>query len=150
MSEPNAGIGVKAMIVAFNESRTAHAVCRMQPTVENPDGFHRLVGGSVETGERHRDAIVREVREELNAAIDDLSLLGVLENIFTCNGRTGHEIAFVYAGRLDPEPALEGAVVAEADGSLFPIEWRPVVDDAVAIPLFPDGVGELVLAAAAR
>lgn len=31
------------------------------PTEENPDGYHRLIGGSVEMGETHREAIVREI-----------------------------------------------------------------------------------------
>ena len=60
-------IRVKAMVVAPNDALTAHAVTLNPPTKENPDGYHRLIGGGVEFGERHQDAIVREVDEELGA-----------------------------------------------------------------------------------
>lgn len=82
MSVDRSSIRVKAMIIAPNDVRTAHAVSVHSPTRENPDGFHRLIGGSVELGERHVDTIRREVREELGADVHDLALLTVVENIF--------------------------------------------------------------------
>lgn len=50
-------IRVKAMLIAPNDAFTAHAVSLNPPTAENPNGYHRLIGGSVELGESHRDAI---------------------------------------------------------------------------------------------
>ncbi|MBK8470438.1 MAG: hypothetical protein IPL45_11850 [Actinomycetales bacterium] len=47
------------------------------------------------------------MREELGASIRDLVYLGVVESISSMNGRVGHEIVFVYSGRIDPEPARE-------------------------------------------
>jgi len=133
-------IRVKAMLVAPNMQGTAHAVSVNAATAENPDGFHRLIGGSVELGETHLDAVRREVREELSAAIHELSYLGVVENIFHLDGEVGHEIVFVYTGRLDPEPAAEGATLTESDGSVVPVVWRSFDDDAEALPLYPAGV----------
>ena len=75
-------IRVKAMLIAPNLEHTAHAVTLNAPTVENPRGFHRLIGGSVELGERHVDTIRREVDEELGATIRDLAFLTAAENIF--------------------------------------------------------------------
>lgn len=63
-----------------------HAVSVNPPTSENPAGYHRLIGGGVELGETHRDAIVREVDEELGATIRDLSLLTAVESIFHIDG----------------------------------------------------------------
>ena len=128
------------MLVAPNMQGTAHAVSVNAATAENPDGFHRLIGGSVELGETHLDAVRREVREELSAAIHELSYLGVVENIFHLDGEVGHEIVFVYTGRLDPEPAAEGATLTESDGSVVPVVWRSFDDDAEALPLYPAGV----------
>ncbi|MFF1539678.1 NUDIX hydrolase [Microbacterium sp. NPDC058269] len=133
-------IRVKAMLVAPNMQGTAHAVSVNAATVENPGGYHRLIGGSVELGETHIDAVRREVREELSATILDLSYLGVVENIFRIDGEVGHEIVFVYTGRLDPEPAAEGATLTESDGSVVPVVWRSFDDDAEALPLYPAGV----------
>lgn len=58
--------------------------------------FYRPLGGGVEFGEHSRDALAREIKEELNAEIEDAQLLGVIENIFTHEGRQGHEVVFVY------------------------------------------------------
>lgn len=130
-------IRVKAMLVAPNAEGTHHAVSLNPPTAEQPEGHHRLIGGSVELGETHRDAIVREVQEELGVTISGLRFVTTLENIFRINGELGHEIVFVYTGRLDPEPALEGATLTESDGSVVPVVWRPVEDDTEPLPLFP-------------
>ena len=38
----------------------------------------------------------REIHEELGQPIKDVQLLSVVENIFEFEGRTGHEIIFLY------------------------------------------------------
>ncbi len=136
-------IRVKAMLIAPDAEGTAHAVSVCPPTVENPLGYHRLIGGSVEPGETHRQAVVREVREELDATIRDLTYLDVVENIFTVDNHAGHEIVFVYTGRLDPEPPHEGAALRESDGTVLPVVWRPVDDAHEPLPLYPAALAAL-------
>ena len=133
-------IRVKAMLIAPNADLTAHAVSVNAPTAENPDGYHRLIGGSVELGETHRDAIVREVDEELGASIRDLTFLTTVENIFRIDGVLGHEIVFLYTGRLDPAPAAVGATLTEIDGTTIPVVWRPLDDRGESLPLYPGAV----------
>ena len=125
------------MLVAPNDDLTAHAVTLNPPTEENPDGYHRLIGGGVDLGETHHDAIVREVDEELGAAIRDLAFLATLENIFRIDGVLGHEIVFLYSGRLDPQPATRDATLRESDGSIVPVVWRPFDDADETLPLYP-------------
>ncbi|WP_146008152.1 NUDIX hydrolase [Microbacterium aurantiacum] len=137
-------IRVKAMLVAPNADGTAHAVSLNAPTAEHPDGYHRLIGGSVELGETHSAAIHREVREELSASISDVRYVGVVENIFRIDGEAGHEIVFVYTGRLHPEPAATGATLTESDGSVVPVVWRPFDDSAEQVPVYPAGVMRLL------
>jgi ADP-ribose pyrophosphatase YjhB (NUDIX family) len=132
-------IRVKAMLVVPDAEGRTHAVSVLPPTTENPQGFHRLIGGNVELGETHRECIVREVREELGASVEDLVLVSTIENIYRMDGELGHEVVFVYTGRLDPEPAREGATLTEADGSVVPVVWRPFDDAAEPLPLFPLG-----------
>ncbi len=125
------------MLLAPNTAGTAHAVSVNQPTLENPDGYHRLIGGSVELGETHRDAILREVGEELGATVNRLAYLGVVENIFEINDQLGHEIVFLYTGGLDPEPAPHGTTLIETDGSVVPVVWRPFDEAETDLPLYP-------------
>jgi ADP-ribose pyrophosphatase YjhB (NUDIX family) len=130
-------IRVKAMLIAPNLEHTAHAVTLNAPTVENPRGFHRLIGGSVELGERHVDTIRREVDEELGATIRDLAFLTAAENIFTIDGVLGHEIVFLYSGRLEPAPPATGATLTESDGSTVPVVWRSLSGEREEVPLYP-------------
>ncbi|MEO7420892.1 MAG: NUDIX domain-containing protein [Ornithinibacter sp.] len=137
------GIDVKAMIIVPSRDRLTHAVSLMPPTAEHPRGYHRLIGGRLESGETHEEAIRREVREELGAHIRDLAFLEVVENIFDINGVPGHEVVFVHTGRLDPEPEPAGAPLIESDGSVFPVVWRPFEDSGEPLPVFPDGIAHL-------
>lgn len=141
-------IRVKAMLIAPNPEGTAHAVSVSGPSLENPEGFHRLIGGSVELGETHRECIIREVDEELGARIDDLRFLGVVENIFRYEGELGHEIVFVWTGLLDPPPALEGATMTEIDGSVLPVVWRRFGGGEDVVPLYPARAEDLFTAEA--
>lgn len=137
-------IRVKAMAILPNAEGTHHAVLRGV----DPSGgaaFHRLLGGSVELGERAVDAVVREIHEELRATMLEPRLLGVLENVFTFDGEPGHEVVFVYDGRL-----AEGDVVPPEGGwyddvgSPMWVEWRPCTVSDDDVPLYPDGAGELL------
>lgn len=140
MSIDRSYIRVKAMLIALNHDGSAHLVSVAAASQENPNGFHRLVGGGVELGETHHDAIIREVDEELGARIDGLQYVGMLENIFRYNGELGHEIVAVYKGRLVPEPSSDGGTLTESDGSIVPVTWRPVDDSAEEAPLYPAGI----------
>lgn len=131
------------MLIAPTADHSRHAVSVNGPTAENPDGYHRLIGGGVELGETHRGAIIREVREELGAEIRDLSLLGVVENLFTIDGQPGHEIVFVYTGTLDPAPAASGAFLIESDGIAVPVVWRSLTGVGERLPLYPSAVEAL-------
>ncbi len=132
------------MLIAPSTDGLRHLVSVNAPSEENPVGFHRLIGGSVELGETHQEAIVREVDEELGARIVDLRHLGVVENIFRYNGELGHEIVALYSGTLDPAPADEGGTLVESDGSVVPVVWRPFEDEGMATPLYPTNANDWI------
>ena len=138
-------IQVKAMLIVPNADHTAHAVSLNAPTTENPGGYHRLIGGTVEVGESHRDAIRREVEEELGATIGDLAFLATVENIFTLDGVLGHEIVFLYSGRLDPTPQTAAAPLTENDGTPVPLVWRSITGDGEVLPLYPSAAEPWVI-----
>ncbi|MBE9038998.1 NUDIX hydrolase [aff. Roholtiella sp. LEGE 12411] len=58
--------------------------------------FYRALGGGVEFGETSRLALEREFQEEIQADLTNIRYLGCIENLFTFNGRQGHEIIQLY------------------------------------------------------
>ncbi|HXH70896.1 MAG TPA: NUDIX hydrolase [Pyrinomonadaceae bacterium] len=60
------------------------------------DYYYRPLGGGIEYGESSREAVLREIQEELGVEVENLQMLGVLENIFIYEGQQGHEIVFVF------------------------------------------------------
>ncbi len=58
--------------------------------------FYRPLGGTIELGERSAVTLKREFKEEIDAEIRIVRYLDVLENIFTLNEQTFHEISLIY------------------------------------------------------
>jgi hypothetical protein len=90
--------------------------------------------------------VVREIAEGLGATLLVPRLLGVVENVYTYDGEPGHEVVFVYAGRLAEGDVVppEGGWYDDAGISMW-VEWRPCDEgDSDALPLDPDGVGKLL------
>ena len=64
--------------------------------------YYFLPGGHVEFGETARDALIRELNEELIISIKDVSLIGGMEDIFTKeNGKKHHDINLFFSVLFD-------------------------------------------------
>ena len=109
--------------------------------------FYRPLGGGIEFGERGRDALARELREELGAEIADAAYLGAIENIFTYDGQPRHELVLVYRARFT-DPHMYDAppsVFRERDGTPFLSLWKPLDEFRTGgPPLYPAGLMELL------
>ena len=107
--------------------------------------FYRPIGGRIEFGERGSETVIREVREEIGAEVNNLSYLGTLENIFSYEGQPGHEIMLIYDGAFrDPAMNQDDLTVEGRDDGdiLYEGSWKPLCffrgDDAP--PLYPTGL----------
>jgi 8-oxo-dGTP pyrophosphatase MutT (NUDIX family) len=113
--------------------------------------FYRPLGGMIEFGEYGREALAREIMEEIGQKITNLRYLGSLENIFVFDGERGHEIVLVYDGEfLDRSIYREEVVEGYEDdmgGLTFKAMWKSLdtFHDSEAAPLYPDGLLELLL-----
>ena len=112
--------------------------------------FYRPLGGGVEFGETAEAALRREFREELAVELDGVEPLGTLENLFTFDGRPGHEIVLLFRAALRDHSLYERDPVGTVldDGS--PVLWLPqaaVVDGSAR--LYPDGLLGLLTTAGA-
>ena len=111
------------------------------------DYYYRPIGGGIEYGEKSAEALIREVREEIEADIFNLKYLGTVENIFTFSGEVGHEIVQVYdAALIDTffytEELFEGK---EDDGKIFKIKRIPIRKfQNGELRLVPEGLLDLI------
>lgn len=104
----------------------------------------RPPGGTIEFGESGRDALVREIREELGAEVTELRYVGTLENIYTFRGKPEHELVRVYEARFSDPTFYSRDVIdcVEADGQPFTCVWRRLSE--LGEPLYPSGLLELI------
>ncbi|MBW4616013.1 MAG: NUDIX domain-containing protein [Desmonostoc vinosum HA7617-LM4] len=89
------------------------------------DVFYRALGGGVEFGETSRVALEREFQEEIQAELINIRYLGCIENLFTFNGRQGHEIIQLYQCDF-AEPKfyqLESLIFSESENHKHRALW---------------------------
>jgi ADP-ribose pyrophosphatase YjhB (NUDIX family) len=142
-------IRVIAIAVIARPSDGALLVYDGYDTVKH-ERFHRPLGGGVEFGETAEAAVRRELHEEIGVQLEDAALLGFLENLFTCDGRPGHQIVAVFSARLTDtslyardEIAFVDSGVAQTARWLTRAAFRSEQNPQNP-PLYPDGLGALL------
>lgn len=112
--------------------------------------FFRLLGGTVEFGEKGAESLRRELLEELGAEADVGRLVATIENLFTYEGEPSHEICLVYECALRDQKLYEldewRAEERTAGGSVTHyVEWRPVDSfQKDGENLYPEGLLEVL------
>ncbi|PLR66911.1 DNA mismatch repair protein MutT [Bacillus sp. UMB0893] len=102
----------------------------------------------IEFGERSSEALVREVEEEIGAAINNIQFLGTIENIFTINGDRGHEIVQVYNADFADQSfySMESFEGKEDDGTIFKVLWKPLSEfEHGKLKLVPEELLEMLI-----
>jgi GrpB-like predicted nucleotidyltransferase (UPF0157 family)/ADP-ribose pyrophosphatase YjhB (NUDIX family) len=110
--------------------------------------FYRAIGGHIDFGERAAEAVAREWREEYGLTVEGLALLGVVENLFTYEGRPGHEVVFAFDARVAERTVYERdeVVGVDPDGMRHEALWISLASLADGdVPLSPDGLLELLM-----
>jgi GrpB-like predicted nucleotidyltransferase (UPF0157 family) len=106
--------------------------------------FYRAIGGGIDLGETAEVALRREFGEELGWDLGEVRLLDVVENVFTFDGRPGHEIVHVFAVTADDVTAADvGRDLTILDLGT-PARWVPLADLRPDMPpLYPEGAQTL-------
>ncbi|MCU4972149.1 NUDIX domain-containing protein [Halobacteria archaeon AArc-m2/3/4] len=103
--------------------------------------FYRLPGGGVAFGEYAADAVEREFDEEFGVTLTDVSHLGTYEDVFSFDGKRGHEHWWVFEASIvedwpyerDAFTGYEHAVDEEITAV-----WKPIADLESAETTFYD------------
>ncbi|HET91400.1 MAG TPA: NUDIX domain-containing protein [Chloroflexi bacterium] len=109
--------------------------------------FYRPLGGGILFGEQGPEALRREFHEELGALLTDVIYLATLENIFTCNGRPGHEIVLLYEANLaDPSFYESEQFEVHEEEETLTARWIPLNELCSGdLFLYPDGLPQLLM-----
>lgn len=109
--------------------------------------YCRAVGGGIEFGETAEQALRREFQEELAVDLEEVRLIGVLENLFEHEGQFGHEIVHLFLAesaqlsQTELEQPLRILDTGETAGWLSVGEF-----DEAKLPLYPPKGYQLLLA----
>jgi len=127
-------IKVKAMCVLEHDGK--FLVSKGYDTVKN-ESFYRILGGHIDFGESAESGVRREIREELGCELEKLKFLTVLENIFMYNGKSGHEIVFLYSGQLSDKGLYmkQSMSIVEPDKTLeaFWVSKKDILDNKIRV-----------------
>lgn len=108
--------------------------------------FYRLLGGGIEFGEKAEVTLLREFEEELNTRLENVRYITTLENIFTYEGKKGHELVFVFEADLTNKNLYEKDNIPILDSKEKGIAvWQNISDfKSGKLILYPDGADKLL------
>ncbi len=109
--------------------------------------FYRPLGGRIEFGEYSYQTVIREIKEEIQAEVTNLRYLGIIEEIFTFNGESGHEIILIYDGEFVDQSIYNqsGITGEERIGSPIQAVWKSLDEiKEGTFPLYPAGLMQLL------
>ncbi len=89
--------------------------------------FYRCLGGGIEFFETSQEALKREFKEELGIDIEVDDYCGISENIFTFQGKKGHELVLLYNIKIKDEDYKEIYPMIDDDGESEAI-WVNIED----------------------
>lgn len=92
--------------------------------------FGVIPGGRVMTGEDTKEALIREIQEEMHYDISkkEITLQHIIENFFTLNGIKYHELYFVYRVQLDDSDEIVHRKKEELINYDSDCEWYECID----------------------
>jgi len=109
--------------------------------------FYRPLGGTIEFGEYGQETIAREIREELGLEVRNPRYLGTLQNIFTYEGKKGHEIVLIYEGDLSDRSIYDRtSIEGLEENTPFTAVWKSLgYFQSGRAPLYPEGLLDLIV-----
>lgn len=110
--------------------------------------FYRPIGGTIEFGENSKEALVREIKEEIGQEIEESKLVAVIENIFGTEDDKGHEIDFIFETEVKDKTIYDNEIIEGIEGSNnYQAFWKPInffMETRDDVKLVPDGLLDIL------
>lgn len=108
--------------------------------------FYRPLGGGIEFGELAKETAIREFKEEIDTEIEVLSYLHTFENIFTFNGKSGHQIVILLSAKFKDLSFYErDNIKCDEEGVDFIAKWVNKSDFLEGRKiLYPEGLADFL------
>ena len=108
--------------------------------VEDRD-FYMLPGGRIEELEESKDAIKREIKEEIGLDNITYSFLALSEEFVNAKGYNNHQINIIYKGIYNDE--IKNIKFKGLDGDWINFEWIDV-SNINKYKIFPEGINKII------
>ncbi|MFI3052949.1 NUDIX hydrolase [Streptococcus sp. 2018WUSS102] len=92
--------------------------------VKSPEGNYYTLGGAIQLGETTKEAVQREMQEELGIDVEVGPLAFIVENQFSLQEKSYHQIEFLYL----VTPLSEPVTYLEEGASIRQCEWVAFAD----------------------
>lgn len=92
--------------------------------VKAPEGKYYTLGGAIQFGETTEEAVLREMQEELGIEVELGPLAFIVENQFTLQEKSYHQIEFLYL----VTPLSEPVTYLEEGDSIRQCKWVAFTD----------------------
>ena len=138
---------IRPIVICIFSRNGKILVCEGTDSIKN-ETFYRPAGGMIEFGEKAEDALRREIAEEIGEEIKNVKYLGMLENIFTYEGKDGHEIVIIYDAEFVNEDIYENEVVEinETVDVWYRAYWKSLDEFGEGkLKLYPDNLKEILM-----
>lgn len=130
----------KIGLLVLNAEATAFLVCEPRPDDEDKARLYLMPGGKIEGSETDVECLTREIKEELDCAVDTTSLELVGECTDVASGHPDRDVMIrLYRGQLigEPKPSSEIAALhwvgrdSVSDPMTSPIVKNKIIPDLV-------------------
>ena len=95
-----------------------------------------LPGGHIEFGETMKEALKREIYEEMGARVTTSQFIGGIENFFLQDGEKKHEVSFVFQIDIDSEEIVS----RERHIAFFWLSMGEFIEKNIVPPALKDAI----------
>lgn len=113
----------------------------------NETPYYHIPGGHIEIGEDSKEALIREIKEEIGCDVKEANLFAIQENFWSKNNRKCHGIEFYYI--IKPEQTLkaenyEKIEIDKGEEKLLKFRWA-TSEELKNIELRPSNIKDMLI-----